>query len=128
MADKTMVVTECTRITGIPTWIGDANICAGDDGTTGSFLFPNDGRTFIILYAHTAHDETMTFVGKNDKYGRVSADLTFDVAALKTGIVGPFSPALWNDVSGQVKFALTDKDNANKLLAVRITNSERNGV
>lgn len=128
MADVTMDVRELTRITGVIDWTVDAEVEDGDAGTTGNFLFPNDGRTFLLIYADGGAGETLTFVGKNDKYGRPSGDLTFDVATAKTGLCGPFSPSLWNNANGMVEFALTTKHNVTKLLAVRITNSERNGV
>ena len=64
----------------------------------------------------------------NDKYGRASADLNFALATGKTGLVGPFSPHLWNNVDGYVTVALTTKHNTSKLLAVRITDIGLNGV
>jgi len=127
MADVTMAVFESTRIVGIPDWTVAAGVRAGNAAAGSNWYFPNDGMTFIILYEAGA-GETMTFLGKNDKYGRPSADLTFQVATGDTGIVGPFSPALWNDVDGLVRFALTIEDGGSFLLAVRITNSQRNGV
>ena len=129
MADATMVVTELTRITGIPTWVTDTNVLPASSGTTGTFLFPNDGKTFVILFAKAAGaGEVMTFTGKNDKYGRPSADLNFNVATGLTGMVGPFSPALWNNTDGIVTFALTEKHADSRLLAVRISNTGINGV
>ena len=131
MADVTMDVLELTRITGVIDWVtvGTTHeVEDGDAGTTGIFYFPNDGRTFLLLYADGGAGETYTFTGYANKYGRVSADLDFALATAKTGIVGPFAPHLWNDVNGLVKMTLTTKHNSSKLLAVRITNSERNGV
>ena len=129
MADQTMVVTECTRITGIPTWVTDTNVKAGDAAGGSNWYFPNDGKTFVILFARAAGaGEVMTFLGKNDKYGRPSADLNFNVATGLTGMVGPFSPALWNNIDGMVTFALTEKHADSRLLAVRITNTGINGV
>jgi len=128
MADVNMDVRELTRITGVVDWESDVETEDGDAGTTGNFLFPNDGKTFLLLYANGGAGETFTFVGKNDKYGRPSADLDFALATGKTGLCGPFSPALWNNSDGKVEFALTTKHNATKLLAVRITNTGINGV
>ena len=129
MADITMVVFESTRILGIPNWQAAAGFRLGNAADPGKiFLFPNDGKTFIIMYADGGAGDKLTFTGKNDKYGRPSADLDFDIATAKTGIVGPFDPALWNDSDGKVKFTLTTGVASSYLLAVRITNTGKNGV
>ena len=129
MADITMVVFESTRITGIPNWQVAAGVRAGNAATPGNiFLFPNDGKTFVVMYADGGAGDTLTFTGKNDKYGRPSADLDFAIATAKTGIVGPFDPSLWNDADGKVKFTLTTGNASSFLLAVRISNTGKNGV
>ncbi len=131
MADVSMAVLELTRLTGVVDWVTvgtTPEVEDGDAGTTGNFLFPNDGKTFLLIYADGGAGETLTFVGKNDKYGRPSADLDFALATGKTGLCGPFTPHLWNDADGKVEFGLTTKHNASKLLAVRITDIGLNGV
>ena len=129
MADITMVVFESTRILGLPNWQASAGFRLGNAADPGKvFLFPNDGKTFIIMYADGGAGDKLTFTGKNDKYGRASADLDFDIATAKTGIVGPFDPGLWNDSDGMVKFTLTTGHASSYLLAVRISNSGLNGV
>jgi hypothetical protein len=129
MADVTMVVTEITRAVGIVDWTVDANTEDGDaHAGAGDWYFPNDGQTFLLLYADAGAGETLTFTSKVDKFGRDAAVKTFVVATAKTGLVGPFDPGLWNDSTGKVKFALTTGHNSSKLLAVRIANAERNGV
>ena len=129
MADITMVVFESTRITGIPNWQVAAGVRAGSAADPNKiFYFPNDGKTFIIMYADGGAGDKITFTGKNDKYGRPSADLDFDIATAKTGIVGPFDPSLWNDSNGLVKLTLTTGHASSFILAVRITNTGTNGV
>jgi len=124
---KTMTVTELTRATGIvDVEAGDA--VEGDDADGPTFLFPNDGQTFLIFYAGAAAGDQLTFVGNNDEYGRAAASLTFTVAAGNTGVVGPFSPALFNNTNGLVQFAAAVGKGTDFFTAVRITNSQRNGA
>jgi hypothetical protein len=98
-------------------------------GTAGTpFYFPNDGQTFIAFLGGAAAGDVMTFVSKVDKFGRDAAIKTFTVAAGKTGLVGPFDPGLWNNADGKVEFTLGVGKATDYYLAVRLTNSERNGA
>ena len=124
MADVDMAVLELTRATGdVDTT--NAPAVAGNDGTP--FFFPNDGQTLLICVGGAAGC-TITFVGKNDEFGRAAASLTFVVGIGKTAIVGPFSPHLWNNTDGEVEFTLSANNADDYFEAVRITNSERNGA
>ncbi len=130
MATVTMDVRELTRPVGVVNWVLDAETEDGDaaGAIMDPWLFPNDGKTFILVYADGGAGDTLTFTTLNDKYGRAPAVTTFVVATGLTGMVGPFAPALWNNAAGQVQFHLTAEHNASKLLAVRIVNEGLNGV
>ena len=126
MADVDMVVSELTRVTGIPDIISDANVVDASTGTP--YYFPNDGMTLIAFVAGAAAGDTITFTGYEDEYGRVATSFTFIVAAGDTGLVGPFDPHLWNDSDGRVKFTLGAADATDHFLAVRLQNTGTNGV
>ena len=123
MADVDMTVLELTRATG-DVDVTNAPAVDGADGTP--FFFPNDGAILLVCVGGTGC--TITFVGKNDEFGRAAADLTFVVGAGKTAIVGPFSPHLFNNTDGEVEFTLSANNANDYFEAVRITNSERNGA
>ena len=125
MAAVIMDVTEVTRATGIVDWTVDGNT---EDGDAGSPIYmPNDGQTFLLVYANAGAGETLTFTSVLDQYGRDATSKTFVVATGKTGVVGPFAPGRWNDSNGRVPFTLTTGHNSTKLLAVRVTQSNLNG-
>ena len=125
MAAVTMTVTEVNRETGIVDLDADANTEDGDAGDP--FYFPNDGKTILYMYANAGAGDTATFTSVLDQYGRDASSKTFTVATGKQGIVGPFAPGRWNNSDGQVQFSLTTKHNSTKLLAVRVTQANRNG-
>ena len=124
MADVIFTVSELTRVTGIVDVGADANVVAGDDGTP--FYIPNDGQTLLACEGGTG--ATITFTSKVDEFGRDAASKTFVVGAGKFALVGPFEPALWNDGDGYVEFTLSANNADDFFVAVRLTNSVRNGV
>ena len=126
MADVDMVVSELTRVTGIPKIETDTNVVDGNDGTP--YYFPNDGMTLLAFQALAGAGTTITFTGYADEYGRVATSFTFAVVAGDTGLVGPFDPHLWNDSDGRVKFTLGGASADDHFLAVRLTNTGTNGV
>jgi hypothetical protein len=117
MADVTMSVRALTKA-GVSDLDSDAYAVAGNAGT-GDFLFPNDGKTIVILDGVTG--DTLTFTARADKYGRTET-LAVTVAVGQWGAYGPFLPELWNDGSGMVHFVPTARNAGDKILAVRIAN------
>ena len=120
MADQVMTVVDGVKA-GILDVAGNGSALAGNAAGGDDFLFPNDGRTVLVVVAGAAAGDTYTFTAVDDKYGR-SETLAPVVAAGKTAIIGPFLPELWNDSSGRVTFVPTSGEATDTLLAVRIAN------
>jgi hypothetical protein len=118
MADITMTVRPLTKV-GVVDLSVDAYIQLGNAAGGSDFLFPNDGKTFLLVDGVTG--DTFTFTARADKYGRTET-LTFVVAAGKWGAIGPFLPELWNDSAGMVHFVPTAGNAGDILLAVRVAN------
>ena len=124
MAAVDMTVREITRLVGVLDVGADGYVKDGNDGSP--YLFPNDGQTFLALESGTGC--TLTFLEKADEMGRLTSDKTFVLGATKFALVGPFSPHLWNNTDGEVSFTISAPNADDYFLAVRLTNSERNGV
>jgi len=92
---------------------------ATDSGSGGSFV--NDGKTVLICKIAGGNTETVTFTAINDPYGRTET-LAPTVADGKIGVIGPFMPELWNQTTGKIHFALTQKDASDNFVAVRVAN------
>ncbi len=90
------------------------NAAAGSD-----FVFPNDGKTVLVVDGVTG--DTFTFTARADKYGRTET-LACIVAVGAWAIIGPFLPELWNDAGGYVHFVPTVGNAGDILLAVRVAN------
>ena len=118
MADITMTVRPLTKV-GVVDLAADAYIQLGNAAGGGDFLFPNDGKTFLLVDGVTG--DTFTFTARADKYGRTETR-TFVVAVGKWGAAGPFLPELWNDSAGMVHFVPTVGNAGDILLAVRVAN------
>lgn len=118
MADITMTVRPLTKA-GVADLNSDAYVQLGNAAGGSDFLFPNDGKTILIIDGTTG--DTFTFTARNDKYGRTET-LTFVVGAGDWGACGPFLPELWNDSSGMVHFVPTAGNAGDILLAVRVSN------
>lgn len=118
MADVTMTVRDLTKA-GVLDLAADAYKQLGSAAGGADFLFPNDGKTILIVDAVTG--DTFTFTARNDKYGRTET-LAKAVAAGKWAAIGPFLPELWNDAAGYVHFVPTVGNVGDILLAVRVAN------
>lgn len=77
--------------------------------TTDTYKFRNDGKVFILFEKTGAGSCTVTITTPNTSDGLAISDQTVTVAA-STGdvVVGPLSPSLFNDASGDVSFTLSD--------------------
>ena len=118
MADVTMSVRPLTKV-GVTDLDSDTYAQAGNAAGGADFLFPNDGKTIIILDGVTG--DTLTFTARADKFGRTETR-TFTVAVGQWGAIGPFLPELWNDAAGMVHFVPTVGNAGDVLLAVRVSN------
>jgi len=82
--------------------------------------FDNVGGNILIMIVneHVAA-QTATFVSVADDRGR-SGDLSIEVAAGKTAMVGPFNPTFWNQSDGKVHIDSDDETTFN-FAAIRYT-------
>jgi hypothetical protein len=119
MADVTLTVRALTKV-GVLDLAADTYMVAGNAAAGADFLFPNDGKTFLLIDGAGA-GTTWTFTPKADKYGRTEA-LAKAVASGKWAAIGPFLPELWNDPAGMVHFVPTLGSASDLLLAVRVAN------
>jgi hypothetical protein len=120
MADYTMSVRALTKA-GVIDLDSDAYAVPGNTIAAGDYVFPNDGKTILLMDAGAG--TTLTFTARADKYGRTEA-LAVAVAGGGGEIAafGPFLPELWNDGSGMVHFTPTAFAAADIYLAVRVAN------
>lgn len=83
--------------------------------------FANDGKTVLIVSnADAVKTSTQTFQAVADPDGRTEA-LAPVVAALKTGLMGPFNPILWNTTDGRIRFVPSQAAEVDiKFVAVRV--------
>lgn len=120
MADYTLTVTALTKA-GIIDLDSNVNAKAGNTIAAGDYLFPNDGKTILLMDAGTG--TTITFTARADKYGRTE---TLAVAVAGGGgeiaAFGPFLPELWNDAAGMVHFVPTAYNAGDIYLALRVAN------
>jgi len=120
MADITMTVVNCVKA-GILDVDSHASAVAGNAAGGSDFLFPNDGKTVLVIDAGAG--DTFTFTARTDKFGRTE---TLAVVVAGGGgeiaLLGPFLPELWNDPAGMVHFVPTVGNAADILLAVRVSN------
>lgn len=74
-----------------------------------TYLFPNDGRTFLHAKKSGAGACTVTASTPANARGLAIADPTYTVPA-STGdvIIGPFAPDLFNDANGKVSVTLSE--------------------
>ena len=117
MADITMSVRQLTK-SGVSDLAADAYAKAGNAAAGSDFLFPNDGKTFLLVDGVTG--DTFTFTAVADRFGRTET-LAVTVAVGKWGAYGPFLPDLWNDAAGYVHFVPTVGNAGDILLAVRVS-------
>jgi len=120
MADYTLSVRALTKA-GVIDLDSDAYAKAGNTIAAGDYVFPNDGKTILLMDAGTG--ATVTFTARADKYGRTE---TLAVAVAGGGgeiaAFGPFLPELWNDPSGNVHFSLSAYNAGDIFLALRVAN------
>jgi hypothetical protein len=114
MAAATMTVTTGTD-TAVVDITANANKILGTAGDP--IYFANDGHTYLLMDCVTG--DTATFTVNADVYSRTKTK-TAVVAAGKIGIIGPFPPAVYNDVQGRVTFSLTSKNAGDVYLAVSV--------
>jgi len=79
---------------------GSAAVNFGAADSVNGMVFPNDGRTILLVKNAGAAPITVTVASVQDEYGR-SGDISaasVDVGAER--VVGPLRPALWNQKSG----------------------------
>ncbi len=62
-------------------------------------MFPNDGRTILIVKNADTASKTVTVVSVADQWGR-TGDHSITVAAGGEAIVPPLPPAVWSQQSG----------------------------
>jgi len=118
MAQITMTVRPAVKA-GVVDMAADAYKQLGNAAAGSDFVFPNDGKTVLIVDGVTG--DIFTFTARLDKYGRTEA-LAQTVAAGKWAMIGPFLPELWNDSSGFIHFKPTVGNAGDILLAVRVAN------
>jgi len=84
--------------------------------------FANDGKTILIVSnADAAKTSTQTFQAVADPDGRTES-LAPVVANLKTGLMGPFLPLLWNTSAGRIRFIPSQAVEVDiKFVAVRVS-------
>lgn len=88
MARTALTVTKITR---------DGAFVAAVAGTVDGLMFKNNGRTFIDVTNGGAATRTLTVVTTRTVLGLDVADLTVNVAAGATTVIGPFPPADFNN-------------------------------
>ena len=120
MAEVTMTVVDAVKA-GILDVEGNASVENGDAAAASNWFMANDGRTVLVFHADAAGGDTITFAAVADKFGRTET-LAPVVSAGKVAILGPFNPELWNNSDGEIVFALTSRNAADQLLAVRVAN------
>jgi len=83
--------------------------------------FANDGKTVLIVSnVDAVKTSTQTFQAVLDEDGRTET-LAPVVAALKTGLMGPFLPTLWNTSDGRIRFIPSQAAEVDiKFVAVRV--------
>ena len=88
--------------------------------------FANDGKTILIVSnVDAVKTSTQALQAVADPDGRTAPDATLApvVAALKTGLMGPFLPLLWNTGDGRVRFVPSQAAEVDiKFIAVRVQN------
>lgn len=80
-------------------FLGSGAISFAAADAVNGMLFPNDGKTVLLVKNGGASAITLTVVSVADEYGR-SGDIAPPVAAGEERIVGPLRPALFNQRSG----------------------------
>jgi len=118
MAEITMTVRPVTKA-GVLDLAVDAYKQLGNAAGGSDFIFPNDGKTVLVVDGVTG--DTFTFTPVTDKYGRTET-LAVVVANGKWAMIGPFRQELWNDAGGFVHFKPTVGNAGDILLAVRVDN------
>ena len=66
------------------------------------YLFPNDGRT-LLLVEHGTGVATLTLHTETVLDGLALPDKTVNLAANARRVVGPFNPDVYNDSDGKVR-------------------------
>ena len=118
MADQTMTVVDGSK-TGILDVENDGSALAGDAAGADDFLFPNDGKTVLVVVGGGTPAD-IVFTPKTNQYGRTES-LSVTPGTSVTSIIGPFPPHLWNNSDGQVEFDPTGGGQAgDTYLAVRV--------
>ena len=87
--------------------------------------FANDGRTILIVCnADAIKSPTNALQAVADPDGRTAPDssLAPAVAATKVGLMGPYSPLLWNTSDGRIRVIPSEADADIKYVAVRVAN------
>ena len=75
------------------------------------FLNPGSGRIFLIIKNIHATPTVVTVVGQTAcEVGVIHSISALSVAINKTEIVGPFSPAYFNDATGYVNLTITGEE------------------
>lgn len=77
----------------------NATMTAAD--ATNGMAFVNDGQTVLVVRNTDASAKTVTVKSVPDEWGR-SGDVTCVVAASGVGILGPFTPAIFNQSDGTI--------------------------
>lgn len=71
---------------------------SGADAANG-MMFPNDGRTVLLVRNSDAAAKTVTVVSVADE-ARRTGDHSISIAAGNTAVIGPLRPGWWNQRSG----------------------------
>jgi len=98
-------------------------VAANTQGADG-FDFANDGKTIILVLdaLATGAGDTITFEAITDEDGRAETTLTRTVTAKKIYAYGPFSPAIWNQSNGRVRFKFTTAAATTTVIVIRVDN------
>lgn len=83
----------------VPFQSADNDVTFNAVDAANGMMFPNDGRTILLVKNADAAAKTVTIRAVPDEAGR-SVDLVVTVAAGKTALVPPLRPAWWNQRSG----------------------------
>lgn len=83
----------------IPWQGGDNDLTFSAVDAANGMMFPNDGKTVLLVRNADAAAKTVTVRAVPDPFGR-SVDLALVIAAGKTAMVGPLAPVAWNQTSG----------------------------
>lgn len=75
---------------------------AGVSAAGGGDVFPNDGKTVLVIKNGGGAGITLTVVTPVTIDGLAVTDLTATIGAGETRAIGPFPPAWYNDGSGNV--------------------------